>query len=151
MIKKIFLGLVILLVAAQFVRPEKNLSAGTGPNDISVRHPVPARVQTLLQHACYDCHSNHTHYPWYAEVQPVRWWLDSHINDGKRHLNFSEFGRYPADRAGKKLDQIIDEVEDRSMPLPSYTWMHPEARLTPDDIKLISAWADGLRDEISPP
>jgi hypothetical protein len=149
MIKKIIAGLVVLLAAAQFVRPARNLSAAAGPDDLTAKHPVPARVLTVLQRACYDCHSNHTRYPWYAEVQPVRWWLDSHVNDGKRHLNFSEFGAYSAKRAGKKLEQVTDEVEQHNMPLRSYTWMHREARLTPEEITLLAGWADALRAEIS--
>ena len=151
MIKKILVGVGLLLAAAQFVRPAKNLAVPAGPDDISARHPVPARVLTVLQRACYDCHSNHTRYPWYAEVQPVGWWLGSHIKEAKRHLNFSEFGTYTAKRAGNKLEQISDEVEDHKMPLPSYTWLHPEARLTPEEIKLLLDWAESLRDEISPP
>lgn len=150
MIKKIGLGLFVLLAAAQFVRPAKNLSTGLGPNDITRQHAVPAQVLGVLEKACYDCHSNHTRYPWYAEVQPVRWWLDSHIKDGKRHLNFSEFGTYAAKRAGKKLDEIVDEVELRHMPLRSYVWMHAEARLTPEEIKLLAGWAESLRTEIKP-
>ena len=151
MIKKIALGLALLLVAGQFVRPARNLSAGSGPNDISAKYPVPASVQTVLQRACYDCHSNYTHYPWYAEVQPVRWFLDSHVNDGKRHLNFSEYGGYPAKRAAKKAEEIADEVEQHQMPLKSYTWMHPEARLTAEEIKRLTDWADKLHDQIAPP
>lgn len=151
MIKKILLGLAVLLAAAQLVRPDKNLAAGPGPDDIAVKHPVPAKVLTVLRQACYDCHSNNTHYPWYAEVQPVGWWLRWHVNDGKRHLNFSEFGSYTAKRAGNKLDQIIEEVEQRAMPLRSYTWMHAEARLSPEEVKLLADWAEALRDEISPP
>lgn len=151
MIKKIILVFLVVLAAAQLVRPKKNLSAGPGPDDISVKHPVPAGVLTVLQRACYDCHSNHTRYPWYAEVQPVRWWLDSHISEAKRHLNFSEFATYSAKRAGNKLEQIGDEVEDHKMPLASYTWMHPEARLTPAERTLLIDWARSLQDELSPP
>ena len=151
MIKKIVLVLIVLLLAAQFYRPARNLTVATGPNDITVKHAVPAKVQDALQRACYDCHSNHTRYPWYAEVQPIRWWLDSHIADGKRHLNFSEYGSYPTKRATKKAEEIADEVEHHEMPLKSYTWMHPEARLTTDEIKLITDWAEKLRDQITPP
>ena len=151
MFKKALVGLVVLLLAVQFYRPARNTSAAAGPNDITAKHAVPAKVQDALQRACYDCHSNNTHYPWYAEVQPVRWWLDSHITDGKRHLNFSEYGTYTAKRATKKAEEIADEVEHHEMPLKSYTWMHPEARLTPDEIKLVTAWAEKLRDEITPP
>ena len=143
--------LLSALLLLQLWRPARNVSAAAGPNDINVRHPVPAPVLSVLRRACYDCHSNHTRYPWYAEVQPVRAWLDYHVNDGKRHLDFSAFGTYSAKRAGKKLDEIIDEVETRAMPLRSYTWMHVEARLTPTEIKLLAAWAADLRDEVSPP
>ena len=149
MIRNIFLGLVVLLAAAQFVRPQKNLAAATGPNDINVRHPVPVGVQTVLQRACYDCHSNHTNYPWYAGVQPVGWWLNQHVNAGRRHLNFSEFGTYPAKRAAKKMEQVADEVEQHTMPLKSYTWMHAGARLTPAEIKLLADWAESVQKEIS--
>jgi hypothetical protein len=143
---------LLLLALLQLWRPARNLGAATGPNEIGVRPPpVPARVQDLLRRACYDCHSNHTNYPWYAEVQPVRWWLDSHINDGKRHLNFSEFGSYPVTRAAKKAATIADEVEQHSMPLKSYTWVHAEARLSAAEIRLLADWADKLHDQLAPP
>ena len=142
--------LLVLFIAAQFWRPSRNEAAGTGLNDINVNHPVPANVQAVLQRACYDCHSNNTHYPWYAEVQPIRWWLDRHINKGREDLNFSVFGSYTAKRATRRMETLADEVADHRMPLKSYTWMHPEARLTPEEIKLLVNWADGLRDEIAP-
>ena len=141
MIWKILAGLVVGLLVAQLVRPVRNLSVIPGPNDISVKQTVPPAVQVLLQRACYDCHSNNTKYPWYSEVQPVRWWLDSHIKDGKRHLDFSEFGTYTAKRANHKMKQTAEQVESGEMPLPSYTWMHPEARLTPQEVKLLADWA----------
>ena len=144
--------LLAALALLQLWRPARNDSAATSPNDIAVKHPVPAEVLTVLQRACYDCHSTRTSYPWYANVQPIRWWLDSHVNDGKRHLNFSEFGTYSAKRAGKKMQQVTDEVEQHTMPLRSYTWMHSEARLTPQDIKLLGTWADALREQtVLPP
>ncbi len=151
MIKKILLLLLALVVIAQFIRPAKNVSAVAGPNDIAAKHPVPADVAALLKRACYDCHSNHTNYPWYAEVQPAGWWLASHVNDGKRHLNFSEFAAYPAKRAKTKAGEIVDEVEQKKMPLKSYTWMHPEARLTPGEVKLITAWAEDMEAKIMVP
>jgi hypothetical protein len=149
-IKKIILGLLAILVGAQFIHPEKNVAPAGGPNDISARHPVPSDVQGLLQRACYDCHSNRTYYPWYAEIQPVGWWLASHVNDGKRHLNFSEFGTYSAKRTVSKLDEISEDVSQHAMPLQSYTWAHPEARLTPAEVNRLADWAENLRDEIAP-
>ena len=150
MIKKLFLGLALLFVAIQFVRPAKNLSPAPGPQDITATIAVPADVQRVFTKACYDCHSDHTRYPWYAGVQPVGWWLASHIRDGKRHLNFSEFGAYNAKTSDRKLKQIAHIVDDRGMPLPSYTWIHRDAILTDDEIKLIDNWVDAARTQVAP-
>jgi hypothetical protein len=150
MIKKLFLGLALLSLALQFVRPAKNLSPAPGPQDITTKVAVPAEVQRVFTKACYDCHSDHTRYPWYAEVQPAGWWLASHIKDGKQHLNFSEFGAYNAMTADRRLKQIAREVDDRSMPLNSYTWIHRDAILTAAEIKLIDDWVDAARTKIAP-
>src|SRR5947209_6859367 len=92
--KKILWILLILLIAIQFIRPAKNKSEGLSPNDISTKYPVPDSIKAILKVACNDCHTNNTRYPWYAEIQPVAWWLSNHIKDGKRGLNFSEFTTY---------------------------------------------------------
>lgn len=144
-------GLVLLLafVGIQFVRPARNLGEAEGPDSIVRTREVPANVREIFQRACYDCHSNRTAYPWYAEVQPVRWWLDSHVSDGKRHLNLSEFARYDAEDQSHKLDEIVDTVAvTKSMPLASYTWVHREAVLTPAERTAIADWAEDLRDKI---
>ena len=148
LLKKIILGLVVLFIAIQFVRPAKNIAARPSENDITDHHPTPPAVKQLLAVACYDCHSNNTRYPWYANVQPAAWWLASHVNDGKAHLNFSEFADYSPKRAANKLDQVIDELTDNAMPLASYKLGHPDARLTPGQTKLLTDWADSVRQQI---
>jgi hypothetical protein len=150
MIKKILLGLAAAFVALQFVRPVKNRSPEAGPDDITAKVTVPADVQRVLAKACYDCHSDHTRYPWYAEVQPVGWWLASHIHDGKKHLNLSEFGTYNAKTADRKLRQIARNVDNHEMPLNPYTWIHRDAILTAAEIKLIDDWIDAARAQIAP-
>jgi hypothetical protein len=149
MIKKILLGLAVVFLSIQFVRPAKNLFPVPGPRDITTKVAVPAEVQRVFTKACYDCHSDHTRYPWYAEVQPVGWWLGSHIDDGKQHLNFSEFGAYNAKKADRKLKQIAREVNNGSMPLHSYTWIHRDAILTAAEIKLIGDWVDAAHTQIA--
>lgn len=144
------LALLLVLVGIQFIHPQPNLGTTGGANDLTVRSAVPDDVRRLLADACYDCHSNHTRYPWYANVQPVAWWLDHHVREGKRGLNFSEFGAYPARRATRKLAAIGKEVGRGDMPLSSYTWMHPAARLTPDQRKKLVDWAQALHDKIPP-
>lgn len=143
-------GLFLVLVGIQFFHPTRNLGTTGGPNDVTVRYAVPDDVRQLLAEACCDCHSDRTRYPWYASVQPVAWWLDHHVREAKRGLNFSEFGAYPARRAARKLDGIGNEVDQGDMPLHSYTWMHPAARLTPDQRKKIVDWAEALHDKILP-
>jgi len=151
MIKKIFAGLLVAFVAIQFVRPARNLSPAAGPNDVTAKLEVPADVQHVLATACYDCHSNNTRYPWYAQVQPVGWWLASHIHDGKRHLNFSEFGAYDAKNAARKLRGVARTINGGSMPLSSYTWIHRDAILSAAEKKLVADWAEAARAKLAPP
>lgn len=136
-------------VAIQFVRPARNEGDAEGPDSIVRQHAVPDNVRAILRRSCYDCHSDRTAYPWYAEVQPVRWWLDSHIRDGKRHLNFSAFARYDTRRATRALDEIVDTVLARSMPLRSYTWIHRNAILAKAEIDAVADWAEELHDAIA--
>jgi Haem-binding domain len=144
------LVVTLALGGIQFFHPKENLGPTGGPNDLTVRYAVPADVRASLAEACYDCHSNQTRYPWYANVQPVAWWLNHHISEGRRGLNFSEFGAYPARRASRKLDAIVSHLERADMPLASYLWMHPEARLTGEQKKKLTDWAQALHDKIPP-
>ncbi|MCC6415755.1 MAG: heme-binding domain-containing protein [Opitutaceae bacterium] len=151
-LKALLALLIVALVFIQFIRPDKNLySAAPGPDDLLVMHPPSAAVRDTLQRACYDCHSNHTRYPWYAEIQPLAWWLDRHIRDGKEHLNFSQFGRYTPKRQLSKLDDLIGAIEDGTMPLTSYQFLHADARLSAADIDLLVAWVEDVQDQISEP
>jgi len=140
----------VVLLGLQLIRPERNLGDPEGPDSIVRHHEVPAEIRAVLARSCYDCHSNRTRYPWYAEVQPVRWWLDSHISDGKRHLNLSEFARYSAEKQLEKLDEIVDTVAiAKSMPLPSYTLVHRSAIPSPAEINAVADWAEELHDRIA--
>jgi len=145
---KILLGLGALLLIAQGIRPLNNRGIANGPDHISAKAEVPAEVEAILQRACYDCHSNHTNYPWYANVQPVGWWLEWHVRDGKKHLNFSEFATYATRRATHKLEETAEEVRQHGMPLNSYLWMHPEARLTDAETKTLADWAVNTRRKV---
>jgi len=150
MVKKILLGLGLLFVVLQFIRPEKNVSSvPPGKEDFLVRLTPPPEVRHLLEVGCYDCHSDNTRYPWYANLQPAGWWLKSHIDDGKRELNFSSFGDYSAKKQAKKIDVILDVVGDRSMPLKSYTWIHRDAVFTDAQIKALTTWLEGVQEKLA--
>src|SRR5580693_401521 len=100
MVKKILFVLIGVILVIQFVRPAKNESGDTG-KDITTLYPMPDNVQAILERSCADCHSNKTVYPWYAEVQPVGWWLSKHVTDGKRHFNLNTFAAVSAARQKK--------------------------------------------------
>ncbi|MBL0181476.1 MAG: heme-binding domain-containing protein [Chitinophagaceae bacterium] len=148
--KKFFKRLFVLLLAAfvviQLFRPAKNKAEGMSKNDISTLYPVPEDVQNILKTSCYDCHSNNTVYPWYAEVQPVAWWLDSHIQDGKKDLNFSEFASYRIRRQYKKLEEVNELVKKDEMPLDSYLWIHKDAKLSEPQKLTLATWVNAVRD-----
>lgn len=146
--KRILIALLIIFIAIQFIRPAKNRSEGISANDISTKYPVPDSVQAILKVACYDCHSNNTRYPWYEEIQPVAWWLNNHIKDGKRGLNFSEFTSYRIKKQFHRLDDINKLVKKNEMPLSSYTLIHTDAKLTEGQKLAIAAWATSIRDSI---
>lgn len=134
----------IILVAAQFIRPPKNQSAHPSPTAISQYYPIPAEVQSLLQNACYDCHSNNTRYPWYTNIQPIGWLMAQHVSEGKKELNFDEYGTYSAKRQRNKLKRMKEQVTTGKMPLQSYTLMHANARLNADQQRLLTGWIDSV-------
>src|SRR3982751_6720387 len=103
MIRKILLVLLVIFIIAQFIRPPHNSGMAASANDITHAVQVPDTVMSLLQTACYDCHSNHTNYPWYSKITPVNWWLYNHIQEGKRELNFSTFANGSFKRKNKKF------------------------------------------------
>ena len=143
--KKYLTGVLAAFVIIQFIRPTWNNSKNINQNDIMIRYRVSDEIQGILRQSCFDCHSNNTRYPWYAQVQPVGWWLQNHVSDGKRHLNFSEFGSYPEKKAKKKFEEIVDEVGEGEMPLGSYLRLHADAKLTTEQAKTLTDWAGALK------
>jgi hypothetical protein len=148
MLRKILIGLVIVLIVMQFIRPERNLSKATTANDITALYAVPENVEQILKRSCNDCHSNYTNYPSYANIQPMGFWLQHHINEGKEHLNFSEFGSYEKKKQAHKLEETVEMIEEGEMPLGSYTAIHKEAKLSKEDAQVLISWAKGLQQQI---
>jgi hypothetical protein len=147
-VKAIILVAMVILIVIQFFHPSRNVSNKQSPSDIAAVYGVPSNVETILKKACNDCHSNNTRYPWYANIQPVAWWLKNHIREGKRELNFNEFGSYRISKQYHKLESMIHEVKEGDMPLGSYTIIHTDARLTDDEKKTLNEWAQSIRDTI---
>ena len=91
---------------------------------------TPETIATNIRNSCYDCHSNETKYPWYTNVQPVAWFMQNHIEEGRKHLNFSIYSTYEPKRQAHKMEEAAEMVENGEMPLESYILGHSEAKLT---------------------
>ena len=140
--------MLIILIVIQFIRPQKNIHPGPQPSDISTLYPVPADVDSLLVVACKDCHSNNTRYPWYNNIQPVAWFLDNHVKDGKQSFNLNEFATYPVARQYDKIEEIKKQLDKGEMPLSSYTLIHKDAKLTDAQKEKVIGWSEGIRKQM---
>ncbi len=148
LLKWIGLVLLILLVGLQFISTRSNQSSAVPSTDFVKTFKVPVGVENILSVSCYNCHSNNTNYPWYSRVQPVGLYLENHIKKGKAELNFSEFGDYSIRKQKSKLKSMISQVEKDEMPLPAYTIIHRDARLSNDDKKVLVDYLISIQDSL---
>ena len=147
-VKKKFLFLLVALIIIQFIHPGKNKPDGAQPNYIGNVFPVPEKVKVILTKACNDCHTNNTNYPWYASIQPVHWWMNDHIMEGKRELNFDDYKDRSLRFQYHKMEEIVKQVKEGEMPLAAYTSIHKDAKLSEAEKKELINWADGIRDSL---
>ncbi|NAS11707.1 heme-binding domain-containing protein [Poritiphilus flavus] len=143
--KKIAWALLIIFVGMQFIRPDKNLAEDGHEQAFLTETNPPAEVRTILKESCYDCHSNNTVYPWYNNIAPVSFWIAGHVDEGKEHFNISAWDSYDAKKKDHKLEEVVEVMEEHSMPLNEYTWTHEEARLSQGQIDAILEWAKKTR------
>ena len=146
MFRKIMLVLLAALVIIQFIHPKKNKAEGQQPNYIGNVFAIPADVKTILAKACNDCHSNNTRYPWYSSFQPLHWWHNKHIVNGKKKINYDEYTNRNLRYQYHKMEETVEMIEDGKMPLNSYTWMHKDAKLTQQEKSKLIAWANSVMD-----
>ena len=140
-VRYILLGLVAVLIIIQFFPIDKTNPPADPAKDFITLESPPENVKAMLKASCYDCHSNHSVYPWYTNIAPVSWWIKGHINNGRKHLNFSAWGDYKQKRKDHKYEEIVEFVEEKRMPILSYTWGHPEARMSEEDREVMVSWA----------
>lgn len=136
---RILAGLLVVFIAIQFIPVKRSNPA------VEQEISVPENVQVILGRSCFDCHSNKTTWPWYAHVAPASWLVTSDVNHGRRHLNFSTWNRYDTKKAMKKLDGIIEVINENEMPLWFYTPLHPGSKLSDSDKTALKSWASDLQ------
>ncbi len=140
--------LLLLFIIIQFIPidlPENNTDITA---DILQTEKASDEVKLILEKACYDCHSNQTVYPWYSKMAPVSWLVARDTRLGRDELNFSEWGELSKRKRVKILSNMVEEVEDKKMPLKIYTVVHRDAILTQHEIEILSSWIKSLTDKI---
>jgi cytochrome c551/c552 len=134
-VKRGLLVVGVALVLAQLVPVDRSNPPIQGEVE------APAQVRAILRRACYDCHSNETVWPWYGRVAPVSWLLARDVREGRKEVDFSDFGQYPEKRRQRKWKEIPEQVEKGEMPPWLYVAVHPEARLSEADRAALVRWA----------
>tara|TARA_B110000037_G_scaffold219524_1_gene284883 strand:+ start:822 stop:1238 length:417 start_codon:yes stop_codon:yes gene_type:complete len=133
LVPKIAVASVGVFLALQFFQPDRSAPP------VSADFDGPVQVKAILQKKCYECHSNETQWPWYSYVAPLSWWIEDHVVEGRKELNFSKWGNYKS--KSEKMEEIYDEVADELMPLKSYLITHPSHKVTGEELEIIEAWA----------
>lgn len=143
-IRYILIGLLIALIIIQFFQIDKGNPESVATKDFLRIENADEELSDLIRSACYDCHSNQVTYPWYTKIQPVGWWVKGHVKGGVKHLNFSEWGDYNPKKRTHKLEECVEVMEEGRMPLKSYTWMHPKAKLSDLESRTLKEWFASL-------
>jgi hypothetical protein len=133
----VILSLVVAFILAQLIPVRRR----NPPVTLDI--PTSPEVKAVLKKSCYDCHSNETIWPWYSHVAPVSWLVASDVNEGREKLNFSTWDQYSTKDRAKKLHESWEEVEENKMPPWSYTLVHLDAKLLPEERAALQAWSVG--------
>lgn len=135
---KYVIGAVVLLLLILQLFP-----SNTSNPPVTAALKANPEVMKILKQSCYDCHSNETYWPWYSRVAPISYFVSNHVEDGRKHLNFSDWEKFDDDKKGKLSKEIIEEIEEGNMPLSNYKLLHPVADLSDSDLKMLKAWFGG--------
>lgn len=145
--KKIIFWIAIGFLAIQFIPVDRENRPVDIQNNFVDIYKTPDNIRTVLRNACYDCHSNETHYPDYAYIAPISWAVKDHVNTGRDYLNFSEWGTYNQYLKNNAIQKTLETLQDRQMPLPSYISYHPAANLTTQQIQLLRNYFSTLKQQ----
>lgn len=151
--KKFLKILVIILFAVfvivQFIQPDRTNPRIVQSETLETSTQITESVKAIFERSCNDCHTNNTNYPFYSNISPFSWLLAEHIKEGRESLNFSTWNTYETSRKRRKLDEICEQAEDKEMPLPSYLWIHWNAKLTAEDVKVLCDWVETEKERLA--
>ncbi|SFI16972.1 heme-binding domain-containing protein [Halpernia frigidisoli] len=146
--KKILIVLLLAFVIIQFFPIDKTNPPVNNGTDFLVVKNTPENVAKIIKTSCYDCHSNESKYPWYSSIQPSAWFLKDHIEEGRKHLNFSNFATYTVKQQSRKLEEAAEEIQGGDMPLSSYTMIHGDANMTAEQKVLVINYFKEMSNDI---
>jgi cytochrome c len=106
---------------------------------------VTNEVREVIAQKCGDCHSNNTRWPLYGRVAPTSWFVEHDVHEGRERMNLSAWGQYSVDNRIDLLGKMGTQLRQDKMPLKQYLLLHPEARLSGADRKLIVDWTKAER------
>lgn len=138
--KKILLYGIFIFLSFQLIQIDKENPSVDKKIDYNRVTYASPEIQKILKKACYDCHSNEVNYPWYSSIAPISWFIKEHVNQGKEYVNFSEYGKYNRYQKEHINSSLYRVIENKTMPLNSYLWMHKEANLSEKDFILLLNW-----------
>lgn len=137
---KLILVLLAGFVGVQFFRPE-NIDHGTRTQDLV---NVPKEVNTILRNSCFDCHSSEANLRWYDKITPANFLVDSHIKEGRKALDFSNWSSWPKAQQNSTIYYAINKVLSGEMPIPSYAAVHSSAKLNAQQVEILKNYALSL-------
>jgi Haem-binding domain len=134
-------GIVVVALGVMQLMPVQRpelARAQSEPADIA----APPQIEATLRRACYDCHSDETHSPWYSAIAPVSWLVAHDVDYGRREMDLSQWQNYyPATRL-RKMEWMGRALHEEVMPPWPYRLMHPRARLSNEDRSTLEQWVE---------
>ena len=130
---KIFAISLLGFIALQFWKPQE-IQYSTPTENLT---NVPAEVNTILRNSCFDCHSNTVNLAWFDKITPANFIVASHIADGRKALNFSNWDKLEKPKQSATLFYAFNKILAGEMPLKSYAALHPSAQLDGRSIEVL--------------
>jgi hypothetical protein len=131
---KLMVAGVVIFALLQVVRPSIPVKPATAELQ------APPEVKQVLEKGCYSCHSDQRRLSWFDEIVPAYWLVRHDILTAREHLNFSTLGSAPAAMQKGTLYEAVNMIQLGAMPLPQFVRLHPEAKVTPDELATLKAY-----------
>jgi hypothetical protein len=144
-LKQIAIAVSLFALAMQLIPAGTRNSPIVPSRTIYATESMPPSVRTVFESSCMNCHSNQTYWPWYSYIAPVSWIVARDVHDGRRQMNFSEWGAYSPQKREQKLEEICEQIMNGDMPDGKYTFIHRNSRLTQEQREAVCEWTQTPR------